>query len=149
MQQIRTYREKFRVERPQDSRICDFIQGAFNVDWVQLPKRMACRCLEAVRLFVGSLNNSRYPFPSSYTLKTERTRGTRPAKVATRAILAALVLLVGAIGFLRAAEPALTSFSEAKAFDISFVSIPEPGALVSLVGGAALLIGIQRFRRRS
>jgi hypothetical protein len=32
--------------------------------------------------------------------------------------------------------------------DFGFVAIPEPGALVSLIGGAAVLIGIQRFRRR-
>jgi len=31
----------------------------------------------------------------------------------------------------------------------AFVSIPEPGAWISLIGGGAVLMGIQRFRRRA
>jgi hypothetical protein len=70
-------------------------------------------------------------------------------KVAIRAALAAGVLSAAAIGFLGTRELRPTNSSATESFDISFAAIPEPGALVSLIGGAAVLVGIQRFRRRS
>jgi hypothetical protein len=47
------------------------------------------------------------------------------------------------------AERVAAPFEPEGVADFRFVAIPEPGALISLIGGAAVLIGIQRFRRRS
>jgi hypothetical protein len=71
-------------------------------------------------------------------------------------ILAASATLLTVICVPRICGSALPSNSGTLAFeskvsakDLSFAAVPEPGALVSLIGGAAILLGIQRFRRRA
>jgi hypothetical protein len=84
-------------------------------------------------------------------LKIARTPAIRTASLAA---LAATIVIVASAGINRSLnsqrQPHSISFGDPTTrADFSFVAIPEPGALVSLIGGAAVLIGIQRFRRRS
>lgn len=87
------------------------------------------------------------------TLKAPHTRAMRPATVAAGATVLVLFFIVAGVFISnRPQQPEVNAWSftssSASALDLSFVSIPEPGAWISLIGGGAVLVGIQRFRRR-
>lgn len=98
---------------------------------------------------VASPNSRSYP---STTLKSQHTRAIRPAIVAASATAFVAVCVISV--WVKAnpqsvSAPGIWAYTAgALESGADFVQIPEPGALVSLIGGAALLVGIQRFRRR-
>jgi PEP-CTERM motif len=84
-------------------------------------------------------------------VKSQFTQAIRPATLAAAAL--ALVVLAMAVSNRDREEdfaaPDRTRGANALELDFQFIAVPEPGALVTLIGGGALLIGIQRFRRRT
>src|SRR5262245_23260887 len=89
------------------------------------------------------------------TLKTQHTRAIRLVIAASAAAILSIVL-AGNADSSRDHQPpdesgrlAMTHVVSASNSQFDFISIPEPGAWISLIGGGAVLVGIQRFRRRA